>query len=266
MLVKKVLGVVKRRLKRVLLGSAAPAPAAPAPAAPSHPVELDAEYRKVLEFVLENKLSMCGYNNLVTTLLACKHVVEQGIEGAFVECGVWRGGHAILAASVFERAKTLRKIYLFDTFAGMAEPSHQDQRSNDGTSAHATYLAKKKETHTDWCYASLDEVKANFEKARLGKSNVVFVEGPVEQTLKTKALLNELEAQRISVLRLDTDWYESTKLEMDLLWPLVSRSGIFVADDYGYWTGAKKAVDESFGPCRPFFSFIDYWARVAVKP
>jgi len=70
----------------------------------------------------------------------------------------------------------------------------------------------------------------------------------------------------MSVLRLDTDWYESTKLGMNLLWPLVSRGGIFVADDYGYWAGAKKAVDESFGPCRPFLNFIDYGARVVVKP
>jgi O-methyltransferase len=257
--VGRLLGV---EITRVKAGSPKNAPTQPRYV---HPVELDAEDRRVLEFVLENQLSVCSYNNLVTTLLACKHVVEQGIDGAFVECGVWRGGHPILAATVFERAKAPRKIYLFDTFAGMTEPSHVDRKSDDGRSAHSIYLAKK-ETRTDWCYASLDEVKANFKTARLGKSNVVFIEGPVEQTLKNKALLNELETQRIAVLRLDTDWYESIKLEMNLLWPLVSRGGIFVADDYGYWTGAKKAVDEGLGPCRPFLNFIDYGARVVVKP
>src|SRR5262245_51027208 len=181
---KRVLSVVKTRLKCVLLGSAPSAPlrfkkaiksvgrllgveitrikaesAANARNQPQNtnfayfdpagvPVELDAEDRKVLEFVLENRLSICGYNNLVTTLLACKHVVEQWIEGAVVECGVFRGGHAILAASVFGKAKTPRKIYLFDTFAGMAEPSHEDRKSDDGRSAHAIYLTRKKETYT----------------------------------------------------------------------------------------------------------------------
>ena len=71
--------------------------------------------------------------------------------------------------------------------------------------------------------------------------------------------------ESISVLRLDTDWYESTKHELECLWPKVSPGGFVLIDDYGHFTGARKAVDEFFGP-ETFLFRIDYSGRLAQKP
>ncbi len=260
---KKAVGKLKRVALR-LLQPGVPAPnAGPAPLA--HPVELDADDRRLLETVLSRGLSMCSYNNLATTLFACKHVQRNGLAGAFVECGVWRGGNAILAASTFQRAGDARGIYLFDTFAGMNEPTEHDQRASDGSSARQKYLETTSETHTDWCFASLEEVRGNFAACGVGTDRVRFIQGPVESTLAEPINLAGLREEGIAVLRLDTDWYESTKCELEVLWPLLAPGGLCVIDDYGYWKGAQKAVDEFFADRMPYLQPIDNMARMLIK-
>src|SRR5207302_894 len=177
---------------------------------------------------------------LFATILACKHVVERGVEGAFVECGVWRGGNALLAAGVFKLYDVERKIYLFDTFAGMTLPNQYDTETLTGETAHARYLSSQKESHNEWCYASLEDVQDAFRQANLLDSNVTFVKGDV---LSTLSIADNL-PQKIAVLRLDTDWYESTRAELETLYPRLTLGGVIMIDDYGYWTGARKATDE----------------------
>ena len=231
-----------------------------------YPVELTKDDVAMVEHVRGNKLSMCSEENLFATILACRHVVDRGIPGDFVECGVWRGGQAILAAYVFAKANERRRVVLYDTFKGMTEPTPADRLIADGSAAQAKYDRQRRDTHTDWCYASLDEVKDNFRKAGLLGPAVEFVAGPVEETLPPgrSAVTDGLGA--LSVLRLDTDWYESTATELKALWPKLSAGGICIVDDYGWWSGSKKAVDEYFAGNRPFFSHIDITARLAVKP
>jgi len=227
------------------------------------PVEFDDSDRSIVRHIIDNRLSMTSPERLFATLLACRHVLESEIPGDFVECGVWRGGNSLIAAQVFARQPDdARAIRLFDTFAGMTEPTDDDFTNTDSVSARIKFEESQRETHNDWCYASLEDVKNNFSVAGLLDANVDFVKGDVCQTLREPANLPE----RIAVLRLDTDWYESTKVELEVLWPLLQPGGILMIDDYGHWGGAKKAVDEFFATRqRPFFSYIDATGRIAVK-
>lgn len=122
------------------------------------------------------------------------------------------------------------------------------------------YLVKKYQKNV-WCFSSIDDVKANFSNASLLSENIIFVQGDVLQTLE------KIAPDKISVLRLDTDWYESTKKEMDILYPRICLDGVLMIDDYGYWKGSKKAVDEYFekNGSRPFLQYIDDTGRLGIK-
>ncbi len=235
-------------------------PAATPLASERFPVECDAADRQILEHVISSGLSMTSRERLFTTLMACHHVCAAGVEDDFVERGVWRGGNSLLAADVFQRRGKERLTWLFDTFKGMTEPSADDVKY-DGTSARGTFDRKQKKDHSDWCYASIEDVQSSFQKRGL-QQRARFVMGDVLATLDDPAHLPE----RISVLRLDTDWYESTRKELQVLYPRLDRGGVLIIDDYGYWGGAKKAVDEYFeNVARPFLQYTDATGRVGIK-
>lgn len=197
--------------------------------------------------------------SLYNTIKYCKYIIDNKIDGDFVECGVWRGGHAILAAKIFELYGARKNVYLFDTFEGMTASNKIDQRLTDKLSAK-TILSKNKDAY---CYADLNEVKTNFTKVNLLKKNVIFIKGDVAKTLKIK---NNL-PKKIGYLRLDNDWYESSKIELDVLFPLLSKKGVLVFDDYGYWKGQKKATDEFFvkNKITPLLHYLSSNARVFIK-
>jgi O-methyltransferase len=223
------------------------------------PVELDQADREILEFVLDNELTMVSRERLFATLMACRHVCDEGVEGDFVECGVWRGGNSLLAADVFRRLGPGRRTHLFDTFAGMTPPGAADvDRSGP---AQERYRLSQRETHNEWCFASLEDVRANFQRRGL-ETGVSFVQGDVIQSLRDSTNVPD----KISVLRLDTDWFESTKIELEVLYPRLQIGGLLIVDDYGHWGGARKAVDEYFASvARPFLQYVDYTGRVGVK-
>ncbi len=226
------------------------------------PVELSDAERELLKYVRRNDLTMVSNERLFATLMACKHVIDRGVEGDFVECGVWRGGNALVAAGVFKQSGSAKAVYLFDTFAGMVEPTSADV-AFDGKLATTEYTAHASGGGPGWCSASLDEVRGNFKRANLLGETIHFVAGDVVETLGREELL----PGKISVLRLDTDWYESTKFELEILYPRLSIGGVLIVDDYGHWGGAKKAVDEYFEAHgnRPFLQFSDYTGRIGVK-
>lgn len=141
----------------------------------------------------------------------------------------------------------------------MSEPTDEDV-DMQGRTAHATFAAKKRESHSEWAYAPLDDVKRNIASVS-SYSRVRLVKGKCEETLRDEGNLPE----RISVLRLDTDWYESTRAELDILYPRLSRGGILIVDDYGHWGGSRKAVDEYFAVAPVYMARIDYTARLIVK-
>jgi len=177
--------------------------------------------------------TMLDRDRLYSVYTAVRYVVEYDIPGDLVECGVYRGGCCMLMAQVLGDLGSDRRIWLYDTFAGMAEPS-----AADGAGAMRLWRARRAEGRSDWLYAPLDEVKANL--ARTGHANLQFVAGRVEETIPDRA------PERIALLRLDTDLYEPTRHEMEHLYPRLSPGGVYISDDYGSWVGARKAIDEYF--------------------
>jgi len=227
------------------------------------PVELTLDECKIIDYVISNKLTMVSYERAITTLMAVKHAISSCIQGDFVEAGVWRGGNSLIAAAMFKLYGVKKKVWLFDTFKGMTAPTDIDIQASNLVSAKLRYQSAQHDDHNEWCYSSLDDVKSNFLRMNLLSENIIFVEGDVCQTLTE----SENIPTAICCLRLDTDWYESTFKELEVLYPRLSEGGSLILDDYGHWSGAKKATDEYFSKHknRPFLQYTDYTGRVAVK-
>src|SRR6266852_6210160 len=182
-------------------------------------------------------VTMVSRERLYAHFQAINYVVTHRIEGDIVECGVWRGGTSMLGAlTLMGRQDVFRRIWLYDTFAGMTEPTEVDASPWSEGSARRLWKANRTSDHNNWCFASLEEVKRNFGSTDYPEAKAVFVKGDVAQTL------TETSPEKIAVLRLDTDWYESTKVEMEVLFPKLVKGGVILIDDYGAWKGCRKAV------------------------
>lgn len=180
---------------------------------------------------------------------AILEVDRKELVGDIVECGVWRGGNILLARMLSPD----RVCWLYDTFAGMTLPGPEDV-NRGGMAASKLYQYKSA--------ASVTEVKGILEDHDLLDEDLTrFVVGPVEQTLRVKKNL----PSDIAILRLDTDWYASTKVELEVLYPRLVTGGILIVDDYGHWMGARKAVDEYFAGLDVFWTQIDYTAVMTPK-
>jgi len=164
----------------------------------------------------------------------------------------------MLVAFTMMRLGDLREIWLYDTFEGMTQPSEHDV-CWDGTPALQRYRELGGGRH--WCFASLEEVVRNMGSTGYPAAKLVFVKGPVEQTLMRRA------PESISILRLYTDWYASTRTELEVLFPKLSHRGVLILDDYGYWAGAKRAVIEYFVANRVqmLLNRVDDTCRIGIK-
>ncbi|MDP4020436.1 MAG: TylF/MycF/NovP-related O-methyltransferase [Candidatus Adlerbacteria bacterium] len=191
---------------------------------------------------------------------AVEYIVANKLEGDLVECGVWRGGQSMIAAKVLlEREGTRRKLWLYDTFSGMSAPTELDIKIKTGALAGERWRQEQRETRNEWCYASLEEVKRNMEITGYPEDKVVYVRGKVEDTIPKMA------PEKIALLRLDTDWYQSTAHELKHLFPLLAEGGILIIDDYYSWSGARKAVDEYFKNRAGIVFFDVDEARFGIK-
>lgn len=185
------------------------------------------------------------------------------IAGDVVECGVYRGANIILTRMVSPD----RVCWLYDTFDGMTEPDPDKDISYIGRPAIASY-ERKQLVGAKWARASREEVEANIRHFGLfDLSKLVFVEGDVRKTLT-----NGLVPERIALLYVDVDWYDSTKICLEKLYPFLVRGGILFLDDYGHWKGAQRAVNEffHFDPLGQAnwerFTKIDKTAVMMVRP
>ena len=143
----------------------------------------------------------------------------------------------VVARTLVELGATDRFLNLFDTFEGMSEPTAADRTLLDNTSAELT-MREKEENNEKWCYCPVDDVKKNVFSTGYNANQFRFIKGRVEETLPEHA------PDKIALLRLDTDWYESTYHGLVHLYPRLSVGGVLIIDDYGHWAGAKKAVDQ----------------------
>lgn len=197
---------------------------------------------------------------------AVNTVIDNDIPGAFVECGVWKGGSSmIIALTLLQRRAGQREIFLFDTFSGMTEPGPADLDLNEQAAGDLMAGSLGSEiAELVRAEASLEGVRAAMESTGYDMRLVRFTPGDVRETLaKTQTL-------RIALLRLDTDFYDSTMAELVHLYPRLAAGGILIIDDYGHWQGARKAVEEYFADpeipyARPMLWAIDYTGRGGVK-
>jgi len=205
--------------------------------------------------------TMTSKESMYALYKAVAYVIKNQIPGDFIECGVWKGGSMMLVAHVLlELNASDRKLYLYDTYEGLPEPTENDF-SLTGKKDAAIHNWKKEQKigHNEWCFASFDEVKMNLGLTKYPEENMFFIKGKVEETIPVSMPSN------IALLRLDTDWYESTKHELIHLFPLLSVSGVLIIDDYGQWAGSKKAVDEYFPQNEILLNRVDHTVRVGIK-
>ncbi len=193
---------------------------------------------------------------------AVRYITKNSIEGSIAECGVWRGGSIMtIAWTLLELGDTSRDLYLYDTFEGMSAPTEKD-RMADGSAVSDVLSKMDRNAGTNlWAYAPLEAVKRNVLSTGYPAEKLHFVQGKVEDTLPGSA------PEKLALLRLDTDWYESTRHEMIHLYPRLCSRGVLIVDDYGDWQGARQAVDEYFAaqPFTPLFSRMDTTGRMLVK-
>lgn len=216
------------------------------------------------ELVLETaSTTMTSPERLLAFSRAIQYVEDSGLAGDIVECGVWRGGSMYAAGrTLLSCGSTTRDLWLYDTFEGMSSPGDPDVDFLGRSAQDLLEHDRPEDPQGVWCVSPLDEVKQHLSNSGYPMERIHFVVGPVEETLP------QTRPGSIAVLRLDTDWYESTRCELEYLYPLLVPGGVLIVDDYGHWQGCRRAVDEYFesGVQRVFLNRIDYTGRIAVKP
>ena len=229
-----------------------------APKPPEFPGDFDEDYREVIRAV--RPYTMTGNGKLHALITATRYVHRFQVPGSVVECGVWRGGsmHAV-ARTLTALGAQDRDLYLYDTFEGMTEPGDKDRR-HDGKPA-AQILDGTDKTARVWAVASLEDVQAGFATVPYPSERVHYVKGPIEQTIPAQM------PDQIAILRLDTDWYESTAHEFEHLYPRLVSGGVLMIDDYGFWKGSREATDEFMERTGERLLLVRMDSgRVAVKP
>ena len=180
-------------------------------------------------------------------LLYCK---KNKIQGSYVECGVQSGKHPILACNtILQNNLDIIDIYMFDTYEGLTKPGKYDYSTKNPVyhinNKKVIKIWESKKTginSSSWCYCSLEDVQNSVYKTNYPKKNLHFIKGDVMKTLLEEKNIPD----KISVLRLDTDWYESSKFELEKLYHKVVDGGIVILDDYFHWDGQRRATDEFF--------------------
>lgn len=223
------------------------------------------EERAIVERALRH--SIAGVPRLLAVIDAVRYCVSRDIEGAFAECGVWQGGAVLAMVLTLQHlGEEHRDVYLYDTFEGMTAPTEADVSRLEAP-ALETWREAARNRRRAWpelfepALFNEESVRELLLDTGYPPARLHFVRGPVEQTLPAQA------PSRLALVRLDTDWYESTRHELAHLFPRLETGGVLMIDDYGHWAGARRAVDEYFASEHPplLLTRIDYTGRVAVK-
>ncbi|MEZ5405606.1 MAG: TylF/MycF/NovP-related O-methyltransferase [Verrucomicrobiia bacterium] len=213
--------------------------------------------RKVRSFTMTSALRL---NALID---AVRYLETNNISGAIVECGVWRGGSMMAVIETLkELGQNKRALYLFDTYEGMPEPQAQDTSPFHESTEEIFNQMKRPEGGSNWCYSSLETTKQNVLSTGYDKTKIHFIKGKVEDTLPQL-----MPSSEIALLRLDTDFYSSTRHELIHLFPRLVSGGVLILDDYGHWEGQKLAVEEYFNENKisMLLNRIDYTGRIGIK-
>lgn len=233
------------------------------------------EGKEVISLVREN--TMMSPLNLLTLFEQVVYCEKKGIDGAYVECGVWKGGAVgIMAKANLMYGTTRRDLHLFDAFDDICAPDAEldGERAVNDMAKH-THLKNKEDM-----VGQLEAVKGAYDGLG-GHGTIDACKSLLETRLKYPAELTHYhkgwfqdtipadhhEIDKIAILRLDGDWYASIKICLDYLYDKVVPGGLVVIDDYGYYNGCTKAVDEFLESrnIRTFLSYAVVGSRYFVK-
>jgi O-methyltransferase len=206
--------------------------------------------------------TMTSPERMYSLYKSVEYVLQNNLPGDFVECGVWQGGCSMMMAlTLLKNGVSNRKIYMYDTFEGMSEPTEADKTFSGIDAKKLLDSQDRMDITSEWCYSKIDDVRAHIALTGYPLNNIMLVKGKVEDTIPGAI------PEKIAILRLDTDWYESTWHELQHLYPLLVEKGILIIDDYGHWQGARKAVDTYFSSNKIsiLLNRIDYTGRIAIK-
>ena len=199
---------------------------------------------------------------VVSLSRAVRHVVNRKIPGAIAECGVFKGGSiVVILRTLLMIGASDRDVFLFDTFEGMPAPEDKDVYYTGDRASTLFKFFGGNNTNSNWVRADLDSVRERVLATGYPKERIHFVKGMVEDTLPQYA------PEQIALLRLDTDFYKSTKHELAHLYPRIARGGFLILDDYGVFRGAQQAADEYFEEhdVDMFLTRVDEAVRLGVK-
>lgn len=220
----------------------------------AHPIDFTDEELALFHRV--KSYTMTGELAVINLIRAVEHVVKYRVPGDIVECGVWKGGSMMAIAATLQRLRDIRPLWLYDTYEGMP-PATDVDRNFKGELAED----RRKVMGDGWVLGRLDEVQSTM--GTLGyEGDTRYIKGLVEDTIPAQC------PGRISLLRLDTDFYASTYHELVHLYPRLSPGGVLIIDDYGSWEGARKAVDQYFAEqsIPIYLSRVNGSCRLWVKP
>lgn len=219
--------------------------------------------RSIIESVTAD--TMTSPERILALCEAVSYICQNKILGDIVECGVWKGGSMAAIARTLESIDASdRQLWMYDTFEGMSSPTENDvdfQGQTANRLMSESDADRSQEKDSIFCECSLESVKATIRKTGYPEPLQRYVKGKVENTLAAGS------PDRIAILRLDTDWYESTRCELEQLFPKLVPGGVLIIDDYGHWQGCRKAVDEYFAEnnVQMFLHRVDYTGRLGIK-
>jgi len=192
---------------------------------------------------------------------AITYILKNNIEGDIIECGVDSGNFEYIWINELMKHNMVRDIYLYDTFEGLVKPSEYDYTCDNAT----LYSMNKDEVlemwssqqinekTNGWCYTPLEAVQKRLRSTGYPEDKLHYVVGNVMDTLKDMSTIPE----KIAVLRLDTDWYESSKYELEQMYDRVVHGGVIIFDDYYHWDGQRRATDDFFKNKNITYDFVN---------
>jgi len=184
---------------------------------------------EIIKFV--RLYSLLSEERLINNIESVQYILDNNIEGDVVEIGVYKGGSVMSMILSLQRNNEVRNVHLYDTFEGMTEATDID------TTLNGWHYNDAVKSLPFWkCESPLEEVTANINLTNYDKTLIHYHVGDIVHTTYFP--------NKISLLRLDTDFYESTKYELEHFYPLVVSGGIIIIDDYGHWNGSRKATDD----------------------
>ena len=215
---------------------------------------IDRDFRKIYKKI-EKEFGKADPTSSYTVYNCLKHIIQNKIKGDLVECGVFKGKMiAVMIETLNFYNSSEKNIYLYDTFEGMTPNSEVDKHVDTGQKNQV-----KLEKGDNYC--DIESVQKNLENFNYDEKKIFYIKGDVKETLEGRL------PDQISLLRLDTDFYESSLIELEKLYPKVNNSGFVIYDDYGHWIGQKKATDEFFTNknIKPFLVRTSRKERLEVK-